>query len=248
MSAIRDGRYRVRFADGPDDLARAQALRFQRFRAEAGVPEGRDGDAFDAAARHVLVEETASGRLVCCFRVLRFRDGAEIARSYSAQFYELGKLARYPGPMLELGRFCVAAGETDPALLRLAWGALGDIVAAERIELVFGCTSFAGTDAEAYADAFALLKDRHLGPRRWLPRVKAPKVFRFAARLRLRTPDLKAALRAMPPLLRSYLAMGGWVSDHAVVDRDLGTLHVFTGLEVGGVPEARIRALRAYSA
>jgi putative hemolysin len=73
-------------------------------------------------------------------------------------------------------------------------------------------------------------------------------MFRFAARLRLRTPDLKAALRAMPPLLRSYLAMGGWVSDHAVVDRDLGTLHVFTGLEVGGVPEARIQALRAYSA
>ena len=48
----------------------------------------------------------------------------------------------------------------------------------------------------------------------------------------------------MPPLLRSYLTMGGWVSDHAVVDRDLNTLHVFTGLEISAIPPARARALR----
>ena len=35
----------------------------------------------------------------------------------------------------------------------------------------------------------------------------------------------------MPPLLRAYLLMG-WVSDHAVIDNKLNTLHVFTGLEV----------------
>ena len=37
----------------------------------------------------------------------------------------------------------------------------------------------------------------------------------------------------MPPLLRSYLALGGWVSDHAVVDPGLQTMHVFTGVEIG---------------
>ena len=57
-------------------------------------------------------------------------------------------------------------------------------------------------------------------------------------------PDVTKALKAMPPLLRSYLLMGGWVSDHAVRDRDLGTLHVFTGLEVGRVPVRRKRVLR----
>jgi hypothetical protein len=49
----------------------------------------------------------------------------------------------------------------------------------------------------------------------------------------------------MPPLLRSYLVMGGWVSDHAVVDRDMNTLHVFTGVEVAAIPAARQRSLRA---
>jgi putative hemolysin len=92
-----------------------------------------------------------------------------------------------------------------------------------------------------------MLKERHLAPQRWLPRVKAPDVFRFARGLR-RKPDAKRAMLTMPPLLRSYLAMGGWVSDHAVVDRDLNTLHVFTGLEIRALPEARARLLRGVAA
>ncbi len=49
----------------------------------------------------------------------------------------------------------------------------------------------------------------------------------------------------MPPLLRTYLLMGGWVSDHAVVDSHMNTLHVFTGLEINAIPPARKRLLRA---
>jgi len=114
------------------------------------------------------------------------------------------------------------------------------------IRMLFGCSSFHGTEAEAYLDAFALLSERHLAPRRWLPRVKAPDVVRFARGIaRLQPPDRQRGLRLLPPLLRTYLIMGGWVSDHAVVDRDLGTLHVFTGLEIGAVPDGRARLLRA---
>ncbi|MEZ5687014.1 MAG: ornithine-acyl-ACP acyltransferase, partial [Paracoccaceae bacterium] len=47
------------------------------------------------------------------------------------------------------------------------------------------------------------------------------------------------------PLLRSYLTMGGMVSDHAVIDRDLGTVHVFTMLDTTRIPPARLQALRA---
>jgi putative hemolysin len=143
-----------------------------------------------------------------------------------------------------MGRFCIHPDWHDPDILRVAWGAMTAWVDREGVEMLFGCSSFVGTDAADYLDAFALLKDRHLAPRRWLPRVKAPQVFRFARRLRARTPDLARAMRGMPPLLRTYLMMGGWVSDHAVVDRDLGTLHVFTGLEIRAIPPARARLLR----
>jgi L-ornithine Nalpha-acyltransferase len=242
MLNLEKGRYRVRPAAGADDLTAARRLRTLAFRGPGAAQQ--DGDGFDAACSHVLVEDIASGDLVCCFRLLRLASGAEIGRSYSAQFYELSALADFDGPMIEMGRFCLHPDWHDPDILRVAWGAMTALVDRDGIEMLFGCSSFHGTETGTYADAFALLRDRHIAPKRWLPRVKAPAVFRFAAKLR-RKPDLKLAQARMPPLLKTYLMMGGWVSDHAVIDRDLDTLHVFTGLEIRAVPPARARLLRA---
>ena len=242
-----EARYQARFAMSDSDLDAVQRLRYRAFVAETGAverPDGRDADAFDALCQHVLVEERKTARLVASFRLLPVASGADIGNSYSAQYYELKGLSDFDGSMVEMGRFCVAPGETDPDILRTAWGALAGYVDRAGAAMLFGCSSFQGTDAQAYADAFAMLRDRHLAPKRWLPRIKAPRVFRFAQRLR-RKPDANTALRTMPPLLRSYLSMGGWVSDHAVVDPDLNTLHVFTGLEIASIPPARARILRA---
>ncbi len=240
-------RYTSRMAKTPEDLRAVQELRHAAFIAERGAvsrPDGLDRDAFDDKCQHVLVEEAATGRTVATFRLLPFGSGADIHTSYSAQFYELHGLTDFTGPMVEMGRFCVAPGETHPDILRTAWSALAGYVDREGVAMLFGCSSFHGTDAQAYADAFAMLREQHLAPKRWLPRIKAPNVFRFAQRFR-RQPDRTKALRTMPPLLRSYLSLGGWVSDHAVVDRDLNTLHVFTGLEVAAIPPARARLLKA---
>jgi len=233
------GRYRARLAETSADVDRALALRAQVFRQDAQS----DRDAFDASCHHMLVETVQDGRLAACFRILPLTSGTEIERSYSAQFYELSALQGFDGPMVEMGRFCMAPDLHDPDILRVAWGAMTAYVDAGGVEMLFGCSSFKGTDAAEYMDAFALLRERHLAPKRWLPKVKAPAVFDFAKRLR-RKPDLKRALAKMPPLLRTYLLMGGWVSDHAVIDRDLGTLHVFTGLEIRAVPPSRARLLR----
>ncbi|KAA0920730.1 GNAT family N-acetyltransferase [Aquicoccus porphyridii] len=237
---LRKGRYGARMAESDADVVAAQRLRHRCF---FGT-EGRDADRFDAACDHVLIEDLASGELVACFRFLPLTGGCDISHSYSAQYYELSALERFGGKMVELGRFCIAPERRDPDILRVAWGAMTGYVDENNIEMLFGCSSFAGTDTAHYLDAFAWLKARHLGPKRWLPRVKAPQVFRFAARLR-RKPDMRRAMAAMPPLLRTYLMMGGWVSDHAVVDAQMGTLHVFTGVEIGQIPDARKRALRA---
>lgn len=251
MALLSKGRYRARFAQGEADLAAAQALRFRTFIDGRGAAlggeraDGREADAFDAVCDHILVEEARTNRLVCCFRMLPLAGGAEIGRSYSAQYYDLNGFADYEGRLVEMGRFCIDPAYKDPDILRVAWGAMTRYVDEQDVDLLFGCSSFAGTEAESYMDAFALLKERHLAPPRLFPKVKAPSVFRFAKMLRWRKPNLKLAQKAMPPLLRTYLAMGGWVSDHAVVDRDLNTLHVFTGLEVKRIPPARARLLRA---
>lgn len=248
MGGMLRGRYQARFAQTPGDIEAAQRLRYLAFRAENAHSiecEAEDADAFDDLCHHVLVEDSRTGQLVCCYRLMALAHGREINRSYSAQYYDLSGLESYEGSLVEMGRFCIHPDHRSADVLRVAWGAMTAYVDANGVDLLFGCSSFHGTVGDAYLEAFALLKDRHLAPTRWLPRVKAPSVFRFASKLRLRKPNLKAAMRVMPPLLRTYLVMGGWVSDHAVVDRDLGTLHVFTGLEVKHVPEGRLRLLRA---
>lgn len=247
--ATKTAKFRSRLAETAEDVLACQRLRYLTFIEDRGITqqvnESRlDADEFDPACKHVMIEDVASGQLVACFRMLPLESGCEIGRSYSAKYYELSNLAEFPGRMVEMGRFCIHPAWRDPDILRVAWAAMTRFVETERVELLFGCSSFYGNDAETYADAFALLKEKHLAPKRWLPRVKAPKVFRFARALRLRKPDLKLALKRMPPLLRTYLTMGGWVSDHAVIDTELNTLHVFTGVEINNVPPARARILR----
>ncbi|GAB5437072.1 GNAT family N-acetyltransferase [Falsiruegeria mediterranea] len=232
------GRYRARVGHGADDVLAAQRLRTGAFGTDA-----LDRDDFDDICAHILIEDTETGQLVCCFRMLTMAGGHEVARSYSAQFYDLSALGGFQGRMVEMGRFCIDPTLNDPDILRVAWGAMTTFVDDNGIEMLFGCSSFAGTATEEYLDAFAMLKHRHLAPKRWLPRVKAPNVFRYAARLR-RKPDAKKAMLRMPPLLRTYLMMGGWVSDHAVVDNQMNTLHVFTGVEIQAIPPARKKLLR----
>ena len=241
---LKKAKYAARLAENLQDVQSAQKLRCLAFNMRS--ENGLDQDRFDDICAHMLIEEVATGALVCCFRLLHLNGGSDIEKSYSAQFYELSALQSFDGKLVEMGRFCIHPQNQDPDILRVAWGALTQFVDAQKVDFLFGCTSFRGTDTKAYLDAFAMLRDKHLAPKRWLPRVKAPDVFKFAARLR-RQPDVRLAMRHMPPLLRSYLLMGGWVSDHAVVDKHMNTLHVFTGVEVGQIPPARKRLLRALS-
>ena len=236
------GRYTTRFAESDADVKSAQSLRFKTFRGEG---DGTDADAFDPICKHILVEESDGGHLVFTFRLLPLANGSEIDKSYSAQFYDLKSLHDIKGMIVEMGRFCIDPAYKDPDILRLAWSAMTTYVDDHDVELLFGCSSFSGTDSEEYTDAFALLKERHLAPIRRLPKIKASRVFKFASILKRFKPNLVAAQKRMPPLLRTYLLMGGWVSDHAVVDNDLNTLHVFTGLEIKGIPANRKRLLRA---
>lgn len=240
---LRKGRFAARYAQSDADVTAAQRLRHRSFVINAGrtaLSGGLDRDAYDRCCRHVLIED-AAGRLAACFRLLLLPDGTTIGRSYAAQYYDLTRLAAFPGPLVEIGRFCIDPDLKNPDLLRVAWGALAGFVDQHGVRLLFGCSSFAGVDPVVYAAAFERLGTDHPAPARWAPGVKAPEVVRYP----VQGTDRQLALLQMPPLLRSYLGIGGWVSDHAVVDRAMNTLHVFTGVEIAAIPALRARVLRA---
>lgn len=237
----RVGTYRAVAVTSEADLGACLALRAEIFRGHAGAC---DRDRFDDACGHVAVERIADGAIVASFRYMVLNPEDASRESYSGQYYGLSRLGGFGSRLVEIGRFCVAPGVRDADVLRMAWGAVARIVEAEDAGLLFGCSSFHGVDPGLYSDALGVLRDRYLAPEAWRPEARAEEIFDYSRALGGPV-DPRAGMRGMPPLLKTYLAMGGWVSDHAVIDRDLDTLHVFTGVEIAAIPPARRRSILA---
>lgn len=219
-------------------MARVMAFRAAAFPRTGGEEE----DAQDQLSAHVMVEGEAG--MLAYFRVMLFGWGAGLGQGYAARFYDVGPLSGYAKPVAEMGRFCVAPGGMHPDVLRLAWGAMTRIVDEGQAGLIVGCSSFRGADWRLHQAGLALLAEGFIGPLNHLPGRKAAEVVEYPGLVGPVT-DRRASLAGLPPLLRTYLGMGGWVSDHAVVDRELDTLHVFTCVEVDKVPAARAASLRS---
>jgi len=236
MEIVKVGHYRARFASSQKDILAAQTLRYQCFNLSNKFE--LDVDDFDTVCQHVLIENLETEKLICCYRILKFDNGENISSSYSSKFYDLKALESYTEPMIEIGRFCIDSEANDPSVVLTAWAALAQIVDQNQTELLFGCSSFEGIEKEKYLDSFALLRDRYMAPDHWRPKIKAAQVFYYSKDLIYKV-DKKKALLNMPPLLKTYLSMGAWVSDHAVVDLNMKTLHLFTGMEVSKIPKSR---------
>ena len=241
LAARTRGALTARLCRTPDDFKAALALRALSFGAN-------NADAFDARCQHVLIESTGTAGPVCVFRLAVSALGADILSGYCAQFYDLSALAQTIHPLIEIGRFCLHPAWHDPNTLRLAWGTLAQIVADSGAVMLFGCSSFPGADPARHAQAFRLLHDRYIGPANLVPALKSPAALRLSTFGGADVAGRAQAQQGLPPLVRSYLRMGGWVGDHVVPDTSMNTVHVFTALPVATVPPLRARSLRRITA
>ena len=233
------GAVSLRLAADAEDMQSVARLRAVRFRGNLSVG---DLDRFDPLCSHLLVLRTSDATPLgtARFRVLSSED--EIRTCYSAQFYDLSALAESGLRLMEIGRICMRAGhaqETD--IPRALLAGLTRAAQAMQADLLMGCASFDGASPEDHIAAMRYLRARHVGPGALRPAKGPYETFDLDT---ITDPAQPEDQRHVPALLRLYLAMGGWVSDHAVCDRDLDTLHVFTAVEVRAIPPARLRALQ----
>jgi putative hemolysin len=233
---LRAGNLGLRLAESAAELDAAQALRFRVFYEEMGARADaasaaarRDADEFDAVADHLLVLDHDLGdgpeAVVGTYRMIR-RDGARrLGRFYSESEYDVSLLAGFAGEVMELGRSCVAAPYRTRGTLQLLWRGIAAVVFRYRIDLMFGCASLPGTDLDALAPQLSYLHANHLAP----PALRAralPARYRAMDRLPIGQVDMKAALVALPPLIKGYLRLGGFVGDGAVIDDQFNTTDV----------------------
>jgi L-ornithine Nalpha-acyltransferase len=233
---IRAGTLAVRLAEEPSEVAASQALRYRVFYEEMGAeptPEmarlRRDFDRYDDVADHLLVIDHARGpgpqSVIGTYRLIRRSAAARIGRFYSAAEYDISTMEAYPGEILELGRSCVdAAARTRPAM-QLLWRGIAAYIFHHQIDVMFGCASLPGTDPDALAAPLSYLYYHHLAPPALRPRALAA---RYVDMRRLEAGDIDhaRALAELPPLIKGYLRLGGFVGDGAVIDPQFNTTDV----------------------
>ena len=233
---IRAGNLGVRLAVNQAEIDAVQALRFRVFYQEMGArpdtataSSHRDRDDFDAVADHLLVVDHDRGEgpesVVGTYRLIRRHAAEALGRWYSEAEYDVSRLVAYPGPVLELGRSCVDAAYRSRGTLQLLWDGIAAYVFQHEIALMFGCASLPGTDLDVLADQLTYLHAFHLAPEELRPRAIADRY----VEMRRKDPnsiDKRATLAALPPLVKGYLRLGGFVGDGAVLDLPFNTTDV----------------------
>ena len=222
----------VRLAQSAAEIDAAQALRYRVFYEEMGAEPSaemaarrRDFDRFDNDCDHLLVIDHGQGAVVGTYRLIRRAAAQRHGDFYSAAEYDLRALPDHPGEILELGRSCTdASARTGPAA-KLMWRAISAYVFHYRIELMFGCASLSGTDPDALALPLSYLHHFHRAPDALCVRALAD---RYVAMNRLARDaiDPAQAQAVLPPLIKGYLRLGGFVGDGAVIDRQFNTTDV----------------------
>jgi L-ornithine Nalpha-acyltransferase len=230
--------YRVKIAETEAELRGAQRLRYRVFVEEMGATAReeeravrREWDRFDPYFDHLVLLSDAPGiedpldRVVGVYRLMRAEAACAGAGFYSAGEYDLAPLLASGRRVLELGRSCVAADHRGGFGMHLLWNELARYVLGRGIEILFGVASFHGTDPEPFGDALAYLHHRHLAP----PDLRVRALDGHYLDMDSRSPDQIDPVRAgtdIPPLIKSYLRLGGFVGDGAFVDRDFNTIDV----------------------
>ncbi len=246
------GSLEVRLARKWSEIRRAQRLRYKVFYEEMSAIPGalamlsrRDEDAYDAVFDHLLVVDRGDpndgrrwlrSKVVGTYRMLR-QEVAEMNDGFYTQGeYDIAPLlaAKPDYSFMELGRSCVLKPYRNKRTLELLWQGVWSYVREHGGDVMIGCASFEGTDPSAHAEALSYLHHHALAPEDW--RVRAHEHLRVD--MNMMPPEavnVRAAMKALPPLIKGYLRVGAYVGDGAVIDHQFGTTDVFVIMPVEAI-------------
>ena len=234
--SLTSGDLEVRLARNSAEIEAAQRLRYRIFFEEMSAqpaPEvaaqKRDFDIFDDYCEHLLVidrsrSEGAEG-VVGTYRLLRRQGAARAGRFYTQGEYNIRKLLQGRQEVLELGRSCVAPDHRRHQTMQLLWRGIAQYIQLRDVAVMFGCGSFPGADPALHAGPLSYLYHYHLAPVAIRPRALRTR-YTDMRLLPREAVDERAAVAALPPLIKGYLRLGGFVGDGAVIDTEFDTTDV----------------------
>jgi putative hemolysin len=246
------GSLEVRLTRRRRDIKLAQRLRYKVFYEEmSAVPSlraelrRRDEDPYDAVCDHLLVVDEAVSapyepwgglrrhKVVGTYRVLRQEIAERTLGFYTQSEYDIAPLiaSKPRHRFMELGRSCVLEPYRNKRTVELLWHGLWTYIREHKVDVMIGCASLPGIDPVQHAMALSFMHHNALAPVEWRCRAH-DRLYTPMDRLPRDKVDPKAALKALPPLIKGYLRLGAFVGDGAVFDRQFGTTDVLIILPV----------------
>jgi putative hemolysin len=234
---LTSGSLEVRLARSEAEIIASQNLRYRVFYEEMGAKptpqmarEERDFDSFDPFCDHLLVFDHCRGEdpaksVVGTYRLIRRAAAARQGGFYTAGEFDIDKITSLEGEILELGRSCVGRDHRNRPTMQIMWGGIAAYAAHYDIQIMFGCGSLHGTDIGALAEHLSFLYHFHLAPDAFRPRAVEDRYVKMDL-LAADEINKRQVLKDLPPLIKGYLRLGGFVGDGAGVDEQFSTTDV----------------------
>ncbi len=231
---IKSGHLEVRLAENNMEIDAAQALRYKVFFEEMDAVSNanqkklkRDIDLYDHFFDHILViDHKISGKIhkkvVGTYRLNR---GLKKNKFYTSDEFDITKLIKYKGDILELGRSCVNKDYRNGNTMQMLWRFIAQYVIKYNIDIMFGCASFPGIEHQLYSKTFSYMYKKYLAPENIRPVALANKRIPLNS-VTNENLTFKQFLSSIPPLIKGYIRLGAFIGDGAVIDAEFNTVDV----------------------
>ena len=248
---VQAGSLRIRLAESNEEVDACLALRYRVFCDEMGVKptaemaaKEREFDSYDAYCDHLMVLDETRGQgldsVVGTYRLMRRDLADQCGQFYSADEFDISSLIDYEGGILEVGRSCVDRDSRTGSTMQLLWRGIAAYIFHYHIDILFGCASLPGVEPSRLMMPLSYLYHHHLAPVSLRARAQPE---RYVPMNILGPEEIsnRDALRALPPLIKGYLRLGGFVGDGAVVDKEFGTTDVCIVVKTDRITEKYYR-------
>ena len=230
--------FRVRMAQTLEDLIECQRLRYLVFNLELGegletsAQTGLDRDRFDFICDHLMVHDTASGKLVGTYRMQSGYRAKGNLGYYGETLFDFGPFEGIRAEVLELGRACVHQEYRNTTVLHMLWRGIARYASSCGARYLIGCSSLSSQDEGEGMELYENLREKYLVE----PALRTLPKTGHHCRL-LGKPE--GPVRP-PRLFRAYLDISARLCGPPASDREFKTIDFLTLIDLRRIPE-RVR-------
>lgn len=236
---IERDRFIIKTAENHDELAKVLRLRYEVFYRELLEKRqilGMDIDKFDFKCDHLIIIDKKTDSFIGTYRLI---CSLFTNKFYSETEFNLQNIISLPGIKLELGRACVHRDYRTGSSIALLWRGITEYMKETGTKYMFGCSSIKTTDKLEIAAIYKNLSHNHLASQecRVTPKRKFT-IKDFDVLTNGISEEAEgAAAEKIPPLIKSYLNMGGLICGEPAYDKKFKCADLFTLFNIDSLSE-----------